>query len=197
MEIQFLLCIGALSSRYCGLINQEYHTEHLKGRKSGHRLEIELYVWISLFLIARRTKEAKALNQWNSQQYLLLHPEWERKVGMRGGFTAHTRSNNIAKIKKILIIFFCCLGFLWRLHHFTLAEVIEKGIMESGKNLFVTAKTWKIFLASGLGDRFQWKQDFSEKIRFSCDNSFTNIWHFWKIVLLWKKYHSNQVDLKI
>lgn len=35
--------------------------------------------------------------------------------------------------------------------------------MELGKNLFVTAETWKIFSTPGLGESFQWKQGFSAK----------------------------------
>lgn len=93
------------------------------------------------FSISRRTKEEKSSKSMKFQQYFVLQQEWEWKVGIRGGFTAHTHSNNIVKIRKILIIFSCCLGFLWRLHCFILAEFIEKGIRESGKNLLVTVKT--------------------------------------------------------
>lgn len=92
------------------------------------------------FLIVRGTKEEKSSKSIRFQQYFVLQPGWKWKVGIGGGFTAHIYSNNIAKIRKVLIIFSCCLGFLWRLHCFILAEFTEKGIRESDKNLFVTVK---------------------------------------------------------
>lgn len=35
--------------------------------------------------------------------------------------------------------------------------------MESGKNLFMTAETWKIFPAHAWSESLQWKQSFSAK----------------------------------